>query len=76
MPGIPSCELTFEGDEIPSVENVVGESADRNNIDSYSYPRLEKLLAMALRMQAIPDVTQQTAAGGADKKGKPPAKGK
>lgn len=73
--GIPSCELTFEGDEMPSVE-FVGETADRSNIDSYSYPRLEKLLAMALRMQVIPDVTQLAAAGGADKKGKPPAKGK
>jgi len=49
VPGIPSCELTFEGDEMPGVENV-GETADRANIDSYSYPRLEKLLAMALRM--------------------------
>jgi len=41
--------LTFEGDEMPGVENV-GETADRTNIDSYSYPRLEKLLSMALRM--------------------------
>jgi len=76
VPGIPSCELTFEGEDMPSVE-FVGEASDRSNIESYSYPRLEKLLAMALRMQVIPDVTHQAAAGaGADKKGKAPAKGK
>jgi len=72
--GIPSCELAFEGD-LPAVE-FVGEASDRSNIESYSYPRLEKLLAMALGMQVIPDVTQNAAAGGADKKGKAPAKGK
>ena len=71
----PACvELTFEGDEMPQVETIA-ESADRNAIESYSYPRLEKLLTMALKMQAVPDVTQQAAAAAADKKAKP-AKGK
>ncbi len=71
----PACvELHFEGDEMPPVE-AVPEGADRSAPDSYTYPRLEKLLAMALRMQAVPDVTQQVAAAAADKKGKP-AKGK
>jgi hypothetical protein len=71
----PTCvELNFEGDELPAVESI-GESADHNAIENYSYPRLDKLLSMALRMQAVPDVTQQAATGGADKKAKP-AKGK
>ena len=53
----PACvELHFEGDEMPAVESIA-EGADQNTIENYSYPRLEKLLLMALKMQSVPDVT-------------------
>jgi hypothetical protein len=76
LTGAVTSELTFDGDEMPSVE-VLGENADSTVIASYSYPRLDKLLQMALKQQAVPDVTKIDAAG-ADKKGgkaPPPKKG-
>jgi hypothetical protein len=50
-------ELTFEGEEMPAVETIA-DGADSQNIQSYHYPRLEKLLQMSLKQQVIPDVTQ------------------
>jgi len=35
----------------------LAEGADATNLDSYTYPRLDKLLAMALKQQVVPDVT-------------------
>lgn len=49
-------ELAFEGEDIPAVESVP-EGADRTQIENYTFPRLEKLLAMAIKHQIIPDVT-------------------
>lgn len=43
LPAIPSVELAFDGDDLPPVE-AVDEKADHAAIESYSYPRLEKLL--------------------------------
>jgi len=62
---------------MPQVE-VLGEGADPALIGSYSYPRLEKLLQMALKQQVVPDVTQVQNAGGDKKapgKAPPPKKG-
>jgi hypothetical protein len=54
--GSTTVELAFEGDELPAVE-ACPEGADRNVVESYTFPRLEKLLAIALKHQIIPDVT-------------------
>jgi hypothetical protein len=40
--------LAFEGEDIPAVESVP-EGADRTQIENYTFPRLEKLLAMAIK---------------------------
>lgn len=61
-------DLTFEGEELPPVETIA-DGADLQNIASYNYPRLEKLLQMSLKQQIIPDVTQIQAAVPGDKKG-------
>ena len=74
-------ELAFpEGEEPPAVENLP-EGADATRLESYVFPRLDRLLAMAIRQQVVPDVTQVQAAadpkkGGAKKdakKGQPAA---
>lgn len=69
MTGTITAELAFEGEEMPGVE-VLAEGADSGLIGSYQYPRLEKLLQMALKQQVVPDVTQVQAAAAGDKKGK------
>ena len=75
LTGNITAELAFGDEEAPAVE-VLAEGADALQIQSYTYPRLEKLLQMALRQQVVPDVTKIEAAGG-DKKAKapPPKKG-
>lgn len=65
-----------EGEEPPAFESIP-DGADATKIESYSYPRLDKLLAIAVKLQVVPDVSQQQAptdgkkAGGkkGDKKG-------
>jgi len=57
LTGAVTSELTFEGEEMPIVE-VLAENADSAVIGSYTYPRLDKLLQMALKQQAVPDVTK------------------
>lgn len=64
-------ELAFPEGEDPSYESIA-EGADATSPASYSYPRLDKLLTMALKQQVVPDVTQLQAAvdpkkGGAKK---------
>ena len=72
-------EIGFpDGEEPPAVENLA-DGADASKIESYTFPRLDRLLAMAIKQQVVPDVTQVQAAadpkkGGAkkaDKKGAP-----
>lgn len=41
--GATTTELPFEGDDMPQVETIA-EGADTTKIESYNYPRLEKLL--------------------------------
>ena len=51
-------ELGFaEGEDAPPVENLP-EGADASKIESYSYPRLDRLLAQAIKQQVVQDVTQ------------------
>jgi hypothetical protein len=55
--GATTTEIPFDGDEMPQVESI-GEGADANKIESYNYPKLEKLLQNALKQQIVPDITQ------------------
>jgi len=62
-------ELAFEGEDNPAVE-FVPEGADRTQIKNYTFPRLDKLLAMAIKYQIVPDVTKIVHSSKAvDKKG-------
>lgn len=76
MTGSVTAELTFENEEMPATETLA-EGADSTSISNYTYPRLEKLLQMALKQQVVPDVTKIESAGGDKKGGKapPPKKG-
>ena len=76
-PPATTVEIGFpEGEEPPAVENIP-DGADATKVESYTYPRLDRILAMAIRQQVVPDVTQmqtsadpKKAAGkGKDKKG-------
>ena len=76
-----SVEIGFpEGEEPPAVENLP-EGADGTKVESYTFPRLDRLLAMSIKQQVVIDVTQVQAAadpkkGGAKKdakKGQPAA---
>lgn len=78
IPEAPSAnitELTFPETEEPPAVEVLAEGQDASNIEAYTFPRLDKLLVMALRQQIVPDVTQLSAAidpkkGGAKKDAK------
>lgn len=50
------------------------DNADATKIESYNFPRLDRLLAMAIKQQVVPDVTQNAAAGEPKKGGKKDAK--
>ena len=50
------------------------EGADATKIESYVYPRLDRLLAMAIKQQVVVDVTQVQAASDPKKGGKKDAK--
>ena len=65
-----------DGEEPPEVEKLP-EGSDNSKAESYSYPRLDRLLAMAIKQQVVPDVTQVTAAADNKKGGakKPDKKG-
>lgn len=74
-------DLGFDDGDAPPIESLP-EGADATNPDLYTYPRLDKLLLMALKQQIIADVSQQSQVadpknkGAAVKGGKaPPAKG-
>lgn len=67
-PPAASVEIAFDTDEPPAVEHIV-EGADPTRLESYSYPRLDRLLAMAIKQQVVPDVTVVAAAAGDAKKG-------
>ena len=48
-PPATTAEIGFnEGEEPPAVENLP-EGADATKIESYAYPRLDRLLAMAIK---------------------------
>lgn len=49
-----------ETEEPPPIEQKT-EGADENFVESWTFPRLDKLLLMALKQQVVPDVTQLTA---------------
>lgn len=61
-------ELTFPEGEDPSFESIA-EGADATALESYAFPRLDKLLTMALKQQVVPDVTQLAAAADPKKGG-------
>lgn len=71
-------ELGFDEGDAPAVESLP-EGADATNADLYTYPRLDKLLVLALKQQIITDYSQQAQAvdpkKGAPKGKAPPAKG-
>jgi hypothetical protein len=46
--GSNTLELAFEESDLPPIESVL-DGADKTSVDSYNFPRLEKLLAMALK---------------------------
>lgn len=74
-PPATAVEICFpEGEEPPAIENLP-EGADSTKIESYIFPRLDRLLAMAIKQQVVLDVTQVQAAtdpkkGGAKKDAK------
>jgi len=61
-------ELAFPEGEEPSFESIA-EGADATALESYAFPRLDKLLTMALKQQVVPDVTQLAAAADPKKGG-------
>lgn len=53
-----TAEIAFpEGEEPPLVEQLP-ENADPTKLESYVYPRLDRLLALAIKQQVVVDVTQ------------------
>ena len=57
-PPSSSVEIAFpDGEEPPAVENLPAE-ADPTKLENYTFPRLDRLLAMAIKQQVVPDVTQ------------------
>lgn len=57
-PAMVTVEIGFpEGEEPPAVENLP-EGADATKIESYVYPRLDRLLAMSIKQQIVIDVSQ------------------
>ena len=63
-------EVGFDGEEPPPIETIA-EGVDPNKLENYTYPRLDKLLALALKQQVVPDVTQvNTSADGKGQGGK------
>ena len=76
-PNATTVEIGFDGEEPPPVESIA-EGLDPNKLESYTYPRLDKLLALALKQQVVPDVTQVNASAdgkGGKAKGKDTKKG-
>lgn len=68
-PPSSSVEIAFpDGEEPPAVENLPAE-ADPTKLENYTFPRLDRLLAMAIKQQVVPDVTQVQAAADQGKKG-------
>jgi hypothetical protein len=51
-------DLGFEEGEAPPIETLP-DGSDAMNADLYTYPRLDRLLLLALKQQAIADVTAQ-----------------
>ena len=72
-----SVEIGFDGEEAPPIETI-GENNDPTKLENYTYPRLDRLLALALKQQVVQDITQANAvadAKGAKKGGKEAKKG-
>ena len=58
--------VEIEGEDLPAVESA---PEDIMKLDSYSYPRVDKLYEKSLKAQFVPDVVAQAlAAANADKK--------
>lgn len=73
-PPASSVEIAFpDGEEPPAIENLP-EGADSTKIESYIFPRLDRLLAMAIKQQVVIDVTQVQAAADPKKGAKKDAK--
>ena len=69
-PAATTVEIGFDGEEPPAIESIT-EGLDVNKLENYTYPRLDRLLALALKQQVVPDVTQvNTSADGKGGKGK------
>ena len=66
-PETNTVDLLKEDIELPEVERLA-EGADVNEINSYSYPRLDDLFKKALKAQIVPDVSSQSAAADTGKK--------
>ena len=76
-PAAQTVEIGFDGEEAPPVENIA-EGNDPTKLENYTYPRLDRLLALALKQQVVHDITQSNAvadAKGAKKAGKDAKKG-
>ncbi len=75
-PAAYTIDLLAEGEELPPVE-VIPE-ADPNNLEAFTYPRLDKFFEKALKAQVVPDVLALAASNAAAGKaaGKAPPKGK
>ena len=72
-PAASTVELGFDGEEPPPIE-LIAEGVDPNKLENYTYPRLDRLLAMALKQQVVPDVTAVITSADAKKGGKKDAK--
>ena len=72
-PAASTVEIAFDGEEAPPIEQLA-EGQDPNKLESYAYPRLDRLLALALKQQVVPDVTQVITSADAKKGGKKDAK--
>jgi hypothetical protein len=57
-PPLVTADLVGETEELPPVE-LLPEGSDPNNLELYTYPRLDKLFEKALKTQVVADVTLQ-----------------
>lgn len=78
---ISTVDLGFDDGDAPPIESLP-EGADATNPDLYTYPRLDKLLVLALKQQITNDFSQQNQVSDPKNKGAaakgakaPPAKG-
>jgi hypothetical protein len=55
-PPLVTTDLVNENEDLPPVE-VLPDGADPNNLEAYTYPRIDKLFEKALKTQVVLDVT-------------------